>query len=592
MELTRTFDILENAVQNYSFKNDFLAEKKNGKWIGYSPYQYKQFSLWLGIAFLQLGLKPGDKIATISNNRPQWNFVDMAAAQTGLIHVPIYTTITPDEFEYILRHSESKLIFVSDKYLFEKINPIAQKLKIKYIFTFDNVPNAPHWEDLLKIGQENATTKNINLIDKIKNSISKDDVVSILYTSGTTGLSKGVMLTHWNFMYQVNVIPGLINLTPDDLGLSFLPLCHSLERIVNYIYQAMGVSTYYAESLQRLADNMRQVRPTIFATVPRVLERIYDKILAKGQQLEGAKRKIFFWALDLANKFELHKKNPVYKTKLALADSLVFSQWRKAIGSRIRYIISGGAKLDPKLAKIFWAAGMHVLEGYGLTETAPVIAVNNPKKGVRLGSVGKTLGPEQKVTLASDGELLFKGPNLMKGYYKDQKKTKEVIDKNGWFHTGDIAKIDKDGFIFIVDRKKEIFKLSNGKYIAPQAIENKLQQSVFIEQALVVGDHQKMPGVIIVPNFEMLHQWANEHKILFSNNSDLIKKPAVQKLFRDEINKINKNLGPYERIGVFRLITDQWSPATGELSPTLKKRRYILHQKYKDLINEMFQALQ
>ncbi len=592
-QLTRVFDMLDRAVEHFGYKDDYLAYKQDGKWVKYSPQQYKEIADYMSLGFLAMGLKPGDKVATITNNRPEWNFVDMGLAQAGMIHVPIYTTITPEEFTHILSHSDSSLVFVADKVLYKKIRPIADNLpNIKEVYTFDVVEGAPNWREVLDLGKRNDTPENRQKLEEIRSNVDKDDVVSILYTSGTTGLAKGVMLTHWNFMYQVYQVKDLLPIGPEDVGLSFLPICHSLERVVNYVYQFVGISTYYAEGLHKIGDNMKEISPTIFATVPRVLERIYDKIVAKGNQLEGTKRKLFFWALDLAKKFKMDTKNIFYKTQLALADTLIFSQWRKAVGGRVRFIISGGAKLEPSLNTIFWGAGFKVFEGYGLTETAPVITVNNPVNGVKIGSVGPKIGPEQEIKIAQDGEILFKGPNLMKGYYKDEEKTKEVIDQEGWFHTGDIGYLDEDGFLYITDRKKEIFKLKNGKYIAPQPIENHLQSSMYIEQAFVTGMNQKMVGALIVPNFEILHKWANENGISFSNNEELIRKPEVIKLIKDEINKINKQLSSYERIGPFRLVVDQWSPGTGELSPTLKKRRRVLQEKYADLIKDMFEELQ
>ncbi len=591
-QVTRLFDILDHAIEKFGYKTDYLAYKKDGVWQKYSPHQYKEIADNLSLGFLSLGLKPQDKVAIISNNRPEYNFIDMGVLQAGMVNVPIYTTITNEDFEYILKHSDSVLVFVSDKYLYKKIKPIADKNpNIKNVYTFDQVEDAPNWQEIVELGKK-ADQNLRDRLQSIKDSVSKDDLAMLLYTSGTTGLPKGVMLSHWNFLYQVHQIPKLIDVNAQDVGLSFLPFSHSFERVINYIYQFLGVSTYYVESLAKLAENMREVQPTIFAAVPRVLERIYDKIVATGQKLTGTKRKIFFWALDLAKNFELEGKSIFYKTQLALADSIVFSQWRKAVGGRVRYIVSGGAKLDPKLAKIFWAAGFKVLEGYGLTETSPVIGVNNPTKGIKIGSIGQKLGDEQEVKIADDGELLFRGPNLMKGYYKDPEKTKEVIDEEGWFHTGDIAKIDKDGFIYIVDRKKEIFKLTNGKYIAPQPIENALQSSQYIEQAYVLGTNQKMPGVIISVAHDPLKKYAQEHNIEFETVDDLIKNPEIIRLIRDEINQINKELGPYERIGVFRLTSDTWSPTTGELSPTLKKKRRVLSEKYKDLIDDMFAELE
>ena len=587
-QATRVFEMLDRAIELFPDKEDYLAYKQDGQWVKYSPQQYKDIADYVSIGLLQMGLKPGDKVATITGNRPEWNFIDMGAAQAGIIHVPVYTTITEEEFRHILSHSDSVLVFVEDRVLYNKIKPIADEIeRIKNVYTFDKVEGAPHWSEIMQLGMDNATEENYKKIEEIKSSIDKDDVVSILYTSGTTGLAKGVMLTHWNFMYQVHRVVDLVPIGPEDVGLSFLPICHSLERVVNYVYQYVGISTYYAEGLHKLGDNMKEVKPTIFATVPRVLERIYDKIVAKGNQLEGTKRKLFFWALDLAKKFDFNN-GLLYKTRLALADTIIFTQWRKAVGGRVRFIISGGAKLEPQLNRIFWGAGFKVLEGYGLTETSPVISVNNPKYGIKIGSVGPKIGPEQQIKIADDGEILFKGPNLMKGYYKDEEKTREVIDDQGWFHTGDVGYLDEDGFLYITDRKKEIFKLKNGKYIAPQPIENHLQSSMYIEQAFVLGMNQKMPGAIIVPNFEALRKWAQDNNLQYRDNQDLISKPEVIKLIKDEVGKINKTLASYEKIGPIRLVVDQWSPGTGELSPTLKKRRRVLNEKYKDLIEEMF----
>ena len=587
-QLTRVFEMLDKAVEEFGDKDDFLAYKQDGKWLKYSARQYKEIAEYMSIGFLQLGLKPGDKVATITNNRPEWNFVDMGLMQVGMVHVPVYITITDEEFKYILSHSDSVLVFVSDKVLYEKIKPIAQQIdKIKQVYTFDQVKGAPHWTEILNLGKENANEQNYNKLEEIKSSIDKDDVISVLYTSGTTGVAKGVMLTHWNFVYQLHSFKNLLDLDASDVGLSFLPICHSLERVVNYAYQFLGVSTYYAEGLHKIGDNMREIKPTIFATVPRVLERIYDKIVTKGNQLQGTKRKLFFWALDLAKKFDF-KQNIFYKTQLALADTIIFTQWRKAVGGRIRYIISGGAKLEPQLNRIFWGAGFKILEGYGLTETAPVITVNNPVKGIKIGSVGPKLTDEQEIKIAEDKEILFKGPNLMKGYYKDEEKTREVIDEQGWFHTGDIGHLDEDGFLYITDRKKEIFKLKSGKYIAPQPIEGHLQSSMYIEQAFVLGANEKMVGAIIVPNFEMLKKWAQENSITYNDNNDLIAKEEVFAFIKSEVNKINKKLASYEKIGPIRLVADQWSPGSGELSPTLKKRRRVLNEKYKDLIEDMF----
>ncbi len=589
MKKFRTFDLIDFAIEKFPTKKDILAGKVNKKWETYSAQEYKHYADRVSSGLLELGIKKGDKIATVSNNRPEWNFFDMGISQIGAIHTPIYPTLTDEDFKFILKHSEAVMLIVSDKLLYNKLKPIVEKIKkIKYFYTFNEIEGAKNWREIYEIGNKKYE-KNIGKIEKIKAQISPDDLVTLIYTSGTTSNPKGVMLTHWNFTYQVDRFQYLIDLGPEDKSLSFLPLCHVLERIVNYAMQFLGISIYYAEGFHKLADNLAEVKPSVFATVPRVIERFYDKIVSKGELLPAVKKKIFFTALKHAEKFDFNGKNPLYKGVLGLYDNLVFSQWRKAFGGKIKYIISGGAALSPRLNRIFWAAGMPVREGYGLTETAPVICLNNlPPDGIKFGTVGKKIGDEQEVKIAEDGEILFKGPNLMLGYYKAPDLTKEAIDKDGWFHTGDLGELDSEGFLKITGRKKEIFKLSNGKYISPAIIENMFIESALIEQMMVVGENQKFAGALISPNFEALHAFATEENITYRNNEELVKNPTIYNLLKKEVISLNKKLAQYERINTFRIVCDEWTPANGELSPTLKKRRHVIKAKYKHLIEEMY----
>jgi len=589
MDRFRLFDILDFNVKKFSDKDDMLAGKENNTWVKYSPRQYKKIVDNISVGLLELGVKKGDKIATISNNRPEWNFIDMAASQIGAVHTPIYPTLVIEDFEYILKHSEAVMLIVSDKLLFNKLSPIVSKnKKIKFFYSFNELNGVENFSSIVSLGESNYE-KRIDEVEKIKSEITSDDLHTLIYTSGTTSNPKGVMLSHWNFVYQIHKFKDIIDVDQRHLALSFLPLCHVFERVVNYALQYLGTSVYYAEGFHKLAENIGEVRPHLFASVPRVLERFYDKIIAKGELLDGVKKKIFFASLKHAEKYEFHGKNLVYKAQLSVYDNLVFSQWRKAFGSRIKYVISGGAALSPRLARIFWAAGIPVREGYGLTETAPVICFNKmPPNGVKFGTVGQKIGKEQELVIAEDGEILFRGPNLMTGYYKAPELTKEAIDDEGWFHTGDLGKIDEDGFLSITGRKKEIFKLSNGKYISPAIIENIFVESPLIEQMMVVGENQKFAGALISPNFEALHNYAKEHKITYRDNRELVRLPQIVDLVKKEVISLNKKLAQYERVTTFRVVCEEWSPATGELSATLKMKRHVLDKKYKQLIEEMF----
>lgn len=590
MELKRTFDLLERMHLEFP-KKDALVGKISGEWQYFSTEDYIKNANLLSYGLMALGYKKGDKIASVSNNRPEWNFMDMAMSQLGIVHVPVYPTISTEEYIHILKHSDSKALIVSDKLLYNKIKPLLDQIpNLQVIYSFDEIENVKHWKDILNLGKEKSDELADELI-QIKNSIDESDDLSIIYTSGTTGLSKGVMLSHHNMMSNAKAASLRINLTSGDRMLSFLPLCHVYERVVNYTYQYIGLSIYYAENLGTIGDDLKRFKVNGFVTVPRVLEMIYDKIMTKGKDLEGFKKTIFFWAVNLGLEYSFNKAryNPWYKLKLAIADKLVFSKWREGVGGNIKTVISGGAALQSKLAKVFWAAGIPIQEGYGLTETSPVIAFNGIQMNDNMiGTVGPILDGVS-VKIAEDGEILVKGPCVMKGYYKSPEQTAEIIDNEGWLHTGDVGQIIDNKFLKITDRKKEIFKNSAGKYIAPQVIENKFKESEIIDQLMVVGEGEKFASALISPNFNYLHFFASKHKIHYRDNVELVKKPEVLKRFQEEVNLLNKQLGQVEQIKRFRLVCEPWTAAGGELSPTLKLKRRVLYAKYEHIIREIFQ---
>ncbi len=588
MEVTRTFDLLEKGKIVYA-NNPPLGCKLNGTWKEYSITDYISFADSLSYAFLLLDLRKGEKIATITNNRPEWNFVDMGSSQAGLVHVPIYPTISDEEYVHILSHSQSRLVFVSDKQLYEKIKPIADKIStIISVYSFNDIEGVPNWLELVEKGKAAAAQMQPQL-EIIKPTIHPDDLVSIIYTSGTTGLSKGVMLSHKNFLSNVRAVENCFPLDSTDKSLSFLPLSHVYERMVGYLYQYKGVSIYYAESMGTIGDNLKEVKPTVFVAVPRVIEKTYYKILAKGKDLKGIKKQLFFWAVNLGYRYKEKENGIFYNFHLKIARKLIFSKWLLALGGNIKYIISGGAALQPRLARVFFAAGAPIYEGYGLTETSPVIAVNFPMEqgNVMFGSVGPVVG-NIKVKFADDGEILMKGESLMQGYYRSPEQTAEAIDAEGWFHTGDIGLLKQDKFLVITDRKKEMFKLSNGKYVAPQVIENRLKESFFIEQAMILGENEKFVSALISPNFSFLHDWCSRHKVHYEDNQELNLIPEVIARYQREINQINKLLGSHEQIKRIRLVSEQWTAQTGELSPTLKLRRRVIYERYDSLLKEIY----
>ena len=588
MPVKRTFDILEYCLKKHP-RPDAVCGKYGNQWIPFSTEQFARKSELLALGLLAMGMKKGDRVATVSGNRPEWSFVDMALAMSGAVHVPVYPTISEEEYRYIFSHAETRFIFVSDDKLYKKLSPMIGPISsLERVFTFNEVTGATSLESLCQLGEEHEKELS-HTLSQIKASIGEEEMVTMIYTSGTTGIPKGVMLSHRNLVSNFTAHANNFDLGPDHKAISFLPLCHIFERIVNYNFLYKGIGMYYVESLAQIMPAIKEVQPHIFCGVPRLLERVYNSILTKGKQLKGIKKWLFFWAVDLGRIYEHNMKMSLgYRLKLAIADKLIYSKWRAGLGGNLQIVVSGGAALQPRIARVFSAAKIYVLEGYGLTETSPVVAVGNlMTRELKVGTNGPVL-PGVQVMIAKDGEILTKGPNLMMGYYRQPELTAEVIDKDGWFHTGDIGILDEGKYLKITDRKKEIFKLTGGKYIAPQMIENKLKESMFIDQVMVIGDHEKFASALISPNFEYLHEWCAEHQILFKDNADLITQPLVLAKFLSEVKEINKTLGQHEEIKRFRLIADSWSAQTGELSQTLKLKRKAIEAKYKVLIEEIF----
>ncbi|WP_044205288.1 long-chain fatty acid--CoA ligase [Flammeovirga sp. OC4] len=582
----RTFDFLYVQQENFP-KEDCVAYKQNKQWRKFSTNEVVEIVNNLSVGFLESGLKSGDKVAIISANRPEWNFIDLACQQVGIISVPIYPTITVDDYSYIFENSDSKFVFVGDEDLFQKSTEAAEKAtNIEKIFTFDQIENAPHWTEVEELGKGKERTA----VKEMMSNIKEDDLMTIIYTSGTTGRPKGVMLSHKNVVSNAIAVSSVCPIEKGkSKALSFLPLCHIYERTGFHYFLQYGVSVYYAESMETIAANLQEVKPDVFNTVPRLLEKIYDKIIAKGLEASGPKRAIFFWALNLGLRYEPRKDQGfIYDKQLELANKLVFSKWREALGGNVKAINVGAAALQPRLARVFWSAGIKLCEGYGLTETSPVIAVNRAEEiDMMVGTVGPLIeGVEVKI--ADDGEILAKGPNVMMGYYKNPEKTAEVL-QDGWFHTGDIGELVEGKFLKITDRKKEMFKTSGGKYVAPQLIENKIKESYFIEQAAVIGNNRKFPSALVVPNFEGLKEWCNLHHINYTTDHEMIKNDQVLEKIEQEIEKANKNFAQWEKVKKISLVDHVWSIDSGEVTPTLKLKRKVINEKYESMIEEMYQ---
>ncbi len=587
MEVIRLFDFLTFYKENFKPKDDVLAGKEKGKWVKYSIDQYIETANNISYGLLKLGVKKGDKIATIANNRPEWNFIDMGVLQIGAVHVPIYPTISESDYKYILSHAEVKYVFVSGKELLRKIEHILPEIpSIKEIYTFNDIEDVKHLNELIQLGKRNSAHEKL---EELKAGINKDDIATLIYTSGTTGKPKGVLLSHNNLVNNVLNVYHIFPVDETSRALSYLPLSHVYERTNLYVYHIKGLSIYYAESLGTIGDNIREVQPEILTTVPRLLEKVYDKILAKGRKLKGIKKNIFFWAVNLGLKYELDGANGWwYELQLKIANKLVFNKWREALGGKLKTIVSGGAALQPRLNRSYTAAGIPVLEGYGLTETSPVISVNHfGKNGRKFGTVGPPLKDVQ-VKIAEDSEILCKGPNVMKGYYKEPELTKETIDKDGWFHTGDIGRIEPEGQLKITGRKKSMFKTAMGKYISPELIENKFKESSFIDSIVVLGENQKFAAALIVPDFDYLKSWCAVKDIKYTSDKEMIELPRIKKRIQKEIDNYNTSFGKTEQIMKFELMDSLWSIETGELTANMKLKRDFIFNKYKTQVDKLF----
>lgn len=535
-----------------------------------------------------MGVGPNDKVAIISmTNRTEWNIVDIGVLQIGAQNVPIYPTISDEEYAYVLNHSESKYCFVSCREVFDKVKAIEKQVpSLQGVYSFDDLQDCKSWKEVLKAGEDYSNQEEV---EKIMSEVKPHDLATLIYTSGTTGRPKGVMLTHDNIVSNALESSERLPIADGKVrALSFLPVCHIYERMLMYLYQYRSVAIYFAESLETISENLKETAPHVMTAVPRLLEKVFDKIMAKGADLSGIKKQLFFWAVRVGLKYEPYGQNGwLYERKLKLARKLIFSKWKEGLGGNLSLIASGSAALQPRLARIFNAAEMGVMEGYGLTETSPVISVNDMRNGgFRIGTVGKPIG-RTTVKIADDGEICVKGPQVMIGYYKDPELTAEVL-KDGYFHTGDIGEIDADGFLKITDRKKQMFKTSGGKYVAPQLLENRFKQSPFIEQIMVVGEGEKMPAALIQPNYEYLFEWAEKNNISYGQNSDIVLNPKVLEMYQEEIDKANSDFAKWEKVKQFRLTPDVWSVDDGHLTPTMKLRRKIIKEKYIALYNDIY----
>jgi len=587
MEVTRLFDILENYLIKYPDQDTALACKREGVWLKFSIQEYVELTNNISYGMIELGIVPGDKVGIVSSNRPEWNMIDFATMQIGAISIPIYPTITREDYRHILNHAEMKMIFIEGKELRNKLKPILPEVKtLKEIYTFvDQGEEFNYLEQLIELGKKHPQP---DRLAKLKTAVQPSDLATIIYTSGTTGNPKGVMLSHSNILTNVkklSVIPSKWN----NRALSFLPLCHAYERMLVYLYQYLGMSVYYAESLGTIAENIKEIKPTMMSCVPRLLEKIYDKLYLSGKKLPVASKIIYYWAFNLATKFQLEDRDWWYTIQYKLADRLIYSKWRTAIGGNFDIVVSGGSAIQPHIASFFSAIGMPVFEGYGLSETSPVIAVSQRvKNGRKFGTVGLPLeGVEVK--LGDRAEIMCRGHNVMLGYYKDPELTAQVIDAEGWFHTGDTGKFTPQGQLVITGRLKSIFKTSFGKYVNPQAIESKFTESPFIENMIVLGENKKFAGALISPDFMYLKSWCKKHKISYTNNVEMIEHPLVAKRIQEEVKRYNQFFGDFEQLKRYLLVSEEWTPALDFLSPTLKIKRNNIEAFYADKIEKIFQ---
>lgn len=593
MNSKRLFDCLDHQLKNFP-KKDMLAAKENGNWVNYSTEHVAAITQHFSAGLLELGVsgndftpEGSDKIAIISNNRPEWVFTDLATQQIGAILIPIYPTTNPLELEFILNDTETKYVFVSNKELYDKVKEVTAKVpSVKNIYSFEKLEGVPHWLEITQLATEDSRAK----VDSIKTQIPVSHLATIIYTSGTTGIPKGVMLSHHNIYSNVQFSKKSFPFedAPDTKVLSFLPLNHIFEKTCTYIYLYSGISIYYAESLETIGENLKEIKPNGFTTVPRLLEKVFEKIMLAGSHLTGIKKTLFFWAVDLAEKYDNIKSGGVwYNFKLAIANKLIFQRWRDALGGNISFIITGGAACQVKLLRIFNAAKIPVYEGYGPTENSPVISVNRKEKGgTKIGTVGPPIEGVQ-VRLAADGEIQVAGPCVMTGYYKRPDITAETV-VDGWLLTGDIGVFEDDKFLKIIDRKKELFKTSGGKYVAPQPIENKLKESPFVEQIIVIGSERKFVGALIVPSIATLQEWMREKEIPFTTIEDALHHPRVLELYRQIVESFNSFFNHVEQIKKFELLPREWSVNTGELTPKLSLKRKVIMEKYKDAVDRIY----
>jgi long-chain acyl-CoA synthetase len=588
IEVTRIFDFAYYQLEKYNLSKS-LVSKVTGTWEATSSREFIDKANIASRGLVKLGVKKGDRVALISTtNRTEWNIMDLAILQIGAVNVPIYPTISEEDYKYIFNHAEVKYCFLSDEELFAKADRVKGEVKsLKEIFSFDRVSGCAHWEDIFTHGSDPALQ---DKVDGLKEKVKPSDLATIIYTSGTTGVPKGVMLSHNNIVSNVlDSIPRLPIVKGQSTVLSFLPVCHVFERMLHYLYIYSGITIHYAESIEKIADNVKEVKPNFMSVVPRLLEKIYDSIIAKGADLTGIKKKLFFWAVEVGLKYEPYGRNGWwYEKRLALANKLIFSKWREALGGNLSTMVSGSAALQPRLTRIFAAAGMQVMEGYGLTETSPVVSVNMYKNNLfKIGTVGKAID-NVDIVIADDGEILVKGPNVMQGYYKDPEKTAEVMTGE-YFHTGDKGEIDKDGFLKITGRKKEIFKTSGGKYISPTLLENQMKQSRFIEQILVIGEGQKMPAAIVQPNFEFVKEWARRHQVdCGSSLEEIAENKAVKDRIKEEIDEGNQHFGKWETIKRIEITPEIWSVDNNLLTPTFKPKREEILKRYKHLYDRIY----
>ena len=588
-EITRLFDFPYYQLEKYNLEKA-LTTKYDGEWKSISTQEYLDKANAVSRALLNFGVQKNDKIAVISsNNRTEWNIMDIGIQQVGAQNIPIYPTISADDYEYVLNHSESIYCFVSDEEVLQKVLKIKDKTSLKEVYSFNHIKDCKHYSDLFEIGKDKSSQDEV---ENRKNDVKPSDLATIIYTSGTTGRPKGVMLSHHNVVSNVLVSEKRIPLEYGKArALSFLPVCHIFERMLLYLYQYSGMEIYFAESIEKISDNLKEVKPHVMTAVPRLYEKIYDKLYAKGEDLTGIKKGLYYWAINLGLKFEPYGANGWwYEKKLNIARKLIFSKWQEGFGGNLKLMVSGSAALQPRLTRIFAASGMPIMEGYGLTETSPVVSVNDENNGgFKIGTVGRIIdGVEVKI--ADDDEILVKGPNVMMGYYKDPEKTAEVMTGD-YFHTGDKGAVDDDGFLRITGRKKEMFKTSGGKYVIPTLLENELKQSLFIEQIMVIGEGEKMPAAIIQPNFEFIKDWIDrKNKDINKDNISIANSEIVIKRIQKEIDKCNSHFGKWEQIKRFELTPNIWNINDGHLTPTMKMKRNVIKDIYKDLYEKIYRS--